>query len=88
MILKYKIMKMRKLLAYFLFFVFFVPLCLCETSCQASYRNIRKVTHKKKSRNHASRHAYRGQRTVKAKASRPINTPYMMKTKRRTSYHY
>ena len=81
-------LKMNRLLVYFLFFVFFVPLCLCETSCKTSYRNIRKVTHKKKSKNHAARHAYRGQRNVKAKASRPINTPYMMKTKRRNSYHY
>ena len=88
MILNFKNLTMRKLLAYFFFLIFFVPLCLCETSCQASYRNVRKVTHKKKSRNHASRHAYRGQRMVKAKSARPINTPYTMKTKRRNTYHY
>ena len=88
MILDIKKLKMRKLLTYILLAVFFVPLCLCETSCQASYRNVRKVTHKKKSRNHACRRAYRGQKMVKAKASRPINTSYMMKTKRRNSYHY
>lgn len=88
MILNFKIMKIRKLFTYFALLLFFVSLGVCETSCQASYRNVRKVTHKKKSRNHASRHAYRGQRVVKAKAGRPINTAYTMKTKRRNTYHY
>lgn len=83
-----KELKIRKLLSYLFVIVFCVSLGLCGTSCQTSYKNIRKVTHKKKSKNHAARHAYRGQRVVKAKSSRPINTPYIMKAKRRTSYHY
>jgi len=83
-----KDIKMRKLLAYFLFLIFCLPLCMCETSCQASYRNIRKVTKKQSSKNHARQKSYRKHRSAKAKSTRPINTSYVLKSKRRNTYHY
>lgn len=80
-------MKFSKYLVYFLFFVFCVPTAMSMTSCEPSYRNMRKFSKKKRASSKRKK-AYSQQRRAKQRASRPINTSYMMKTKRRTTYHY
>lgn len=81
-------MKFSKLLVYLLFFTFCIPTAMSMTSCEPSYRNMRKFTSKKKRASTKRKKSYSQQRRVKQRASRPINTSYVMKTKRRHSYHY
>lgn len=81
-------MKFSKYLVYFLFFIFCVPTAMAVTSCEPSYRNMRKFTSKKKRTSTKRKKSYSKQRRMKQRASRPINTSYVLKTKRRSSYHY
>ena len=72
-------MKFRKYLVYFLFLVFCIPTGMAMTSCQPSYRNMRKFSKTKKAQS---------KRKMKQQSARPINTTYVLKSKRRTTYHY
>lgn len=81
-------MKYSRLIVYFLLFIFCIPAAMSMTSCQPSYRNMRKFSSKKKKMQSKRSKAYKSTHRAKQRSSRPINTTYVMKNKRRTTYHY
>ena len=80
-------MKFRKYLVYFLFLVFCIPTGMAMTSCQPSYRNMRKFSKTKKAQSKRKK-SFKKKRRMKQQSTRPINTTYVLKPKRRTTYHY
>lgn len=80
-------MKFRKYLVYLLIFMFSIPALMTFSSCQPSYRNMRTFTKNNKTKAKRNK-AYKNKRRFKQKSSKPINTEYVMKTKRRNRYHY
>lgn len=80
-------MKLRKYLVYLLIFTFSLPAVLSLSACQPSYRNMRKISKNHKTQSKRKK-AYKSKRRVKQKSSKPINTNYVMKSKRRSTYHY
>lgn len=80
-------MKFRKFLVYLLLLVFSLPAAVAMTGCQPSYRNVHKISKNKKMQSKRSK-SYKKRTRAKAKSSRPINTTYVVRTKRKTSFHY
>ncbi len=80
-------MKLRKYLVYLLVFLFSMPTLMSLSACQPSYRNMRKFTKNKKSQTKRKK-AFKGKRKIRQKSTKPINTNYVMKSKRRNRYHY
>lgn len=80
-------MKLRKLSRYALMLAIVLPLLFSFNGCQASYQNMRRVSKGKKVHARQHKHA-KSVRQTKRKSNRPINTNYVVKSKKRRSYHY
>lgn len=80
-------MKIRKYILYFFVVVLSCLLSFPMVSCKASYRNTRKISKSKKIK--VKRHKYARSYSKKpGKHPVPINTKYIIKGQRRSSYHY
>lgn len=80
-------MKFRKFIVLFFLFVFSISGVLADNTCQPAYRNVRKISKNKKMQSKRSK-AYKKRTKAKSRGARPINTSYVVRTKRKTTFHY
>ena len=74
------------------YFILLILLIFCtygimSENCKPAYRNVRKISKNKKMQSKRSK-AYKKRTSAKSKSSRPINTTYVVRSKRKTTYHY
>ncbi|MCQ2286783.1 MAG: hypothetical protein MJZ76_07905 [Bacteroidales bacterium] len=80
-------MKLRKTFLYFVCFLMSIVLVAPMSACKPNYRNTRKIAKHRKIK--VKRHRFA--KTYGKKVGKhpvPINTKYIMKTQRRSSYNY
>lgn len=80
-------MKFRKFFVLFLLFIFCTAGVMANAECQPNYRNVRKMSKSKKIQSKRSK-TYKKKTQAHRRGQRTINSAYVLKSKRRTSYHY
>jgi hypothetical protein len=80
-------MRFRKIFVLLFVLLFCGSGIMAANECKPSYRNVRKISKNKKMQSKRSK-AYKKRTSAKSKSSRPINTSYVVKSKRKTTYHY
>ncbi len=80
-------MKYRKSILYLLFFLISFAVVIPLDACKPSYRNTRKMSKHRKIKVKRHRYAKTYGKKIR-KHPVPINTKYIMKTQRRSSYNY
>lgn len=80
-------MKYKRLLYILLILTFSFTVVIPLESCKASYRNYRKITKKKRIKIKRYKYSTSHRRKI-SKHPVPINTKYIIKTQKRTSYNF
>ena len=80
-------MKIKKYFILLILLIFCTSGIMAANECKPSYRNVRKISKNKKMQSKRSK-AYKKRTSAKSKSSRPINTSYVVRSKRKTTFHY